>query len=78
MKEYWVNVYMGIQPYQCHKFKNKAGADLGLSGTLYDYPVYRIHVKMKSVEPRKHYNSRDKRISWGDEIYGQDYKIIEK
>lgn len=47
IKEYWINVYVGVAPYHCHKFTTEIDAVLGIPS--YDYPAYRIHVKMKPL-----------------------------
>lgn len=49
MQEYWVNVYKNVAPYCCHKWDSEIAAAYGMSATSYDYPIYRIHVKMKPV-----------------------------
>lgn len=60
MQEYWVNVYVGIQPYQCHKFQTKECAMLSIP--RYDYPAYRLHVRLKHkpIKPKEFYKKLDK------------------
>lgn len=55
MQEYWVNVYQGIQPYQVHKNSSLEEAIGSARLTTYNWPIYRIHVKMGDSERRAFY-----------------------
>lgn len=45
MQEYWVNVYKGVQPFNCHKHTNKKDAIENNLSMTYDKAIYRIHIK---------------------------------
>lgn len=50
MQEYWVNVYNGVPAYLCSKQPTREASIDAMNKTTYNYPAYRIHVKMK--EPK--------------------------